>query len=63
MMSKIRIGWIGYVDDKPFWEKITDDYCHKLDGSDAFQGTNIFKSKKEARKRFEDVRPVYVEKS
>jgi hypothetical protein len=51
------LGWVGFTDDKPYWESCGDDYS-KI--GETFQATNIFKSKKEARKRFQDVRPVVV---
>lgn len=52
-MALKRIGWVGYCEDKPYLENVHDDYG-------MFSGAELFKSKKEARKRFEDVRPVFV---
>jgi hypothetical protein len=56
-MSKPKkvLGWVGYTDDKPYWEDTVDEYSPP---ADAIPVLNIYKSKKDARKRFEDVRPV-----
>lgn len=53
-----RIGWVGIVDNKPFFEDTHDGYVKLND--DPIPVTNIFKSKKEARKRFEAVAPVFI---
>lgn len=53
-----RIGWIGYVENKPFFEITTDDFSHM--NEEGIPMVDVFKSKKEARKRFEDVREVFV---
>ena len=52
-----RIGWIGYSDNKPLIEDTADDYVG-LD-EDPIPTMIIFKTKREALKRFEDVRPVF----
>ena len=54
-----EIGWVGYSDGKPFFEETYDDYS-EIDNK-SFDSTHIFKNKKIARKRFQDVRRVYVE--
>lgn len=58
-MKLKAIGWVGYSDEKPFFENSYDDYI----GIDekGFEATDVFKIKKVARKRFQDVRRVYVE--
>jgi hypothetical protein len=56
-VKKKVLGWVGYTDGKPFWERIVDDYTQV--GDPPVRAANIYKSKKEARRRFEDVRPVY----
>lgn len=53
-----RIGWVGYIEDKPDFVDAVDRYV-EVD-SPSIQVTNIFKRKKEAAKRFEDVREVFV---
>ena len=55
-MAKKSLGWIGIVDGKPFWEKTADDYVSP--GGPLVPMLTIYKSKKEARKRFDDVWPV-----
>ena len=52
-----QIGWTGFTDDKAYFCPMTDSYCN--DGEQVF-ATDIFRSKKAARKRFEDVREVFV---
>ena len=52
-----RLGWIGYTDNRPFFEETTDDYS---DFGLSIPTVIVYKTKKEARKRFEDVRPVFV---
>jgi len=54
--KKKILGWVGYTDDKPYWENTCDDYVQP--GEPLILALNIYKSKKEARKRFEDVRPI-----
>lgn len=54
-----RIGWAGFTDGKPFFEPTTDDYVGL--GDAAISTAEVFKSKKQARKRFQDVRPVFIE--
>ena len=53
-----RVGWIGFSDDKPFFETVTDDYTKLHEAG--FQATNVFKDKKEAQKRFQDIRKVFI---
>ena len=53
-----RIGWIGYAEDKPFFELTTDEYVGSNE-SPIF-AVDVYKQKKEARRRFEDVREVFV---
>lgn len=57
-MKLKRIGWVGYVNDKPYWEEVMDDY-DGLNEPGAVR-VEVFKTKREARKRFEDVREVFV---
>jgi hypothetical protein len=53
-----RIGWVGFCDDKPHFEKTLDDYTKlEEDGTPVLQ---VFRVKCEARKRYEDVREVFV---
>ena len=52
MMKKI--GWIGLIKGKPYFEKTGDEY-----GPAEFERAEIFKKKKDALKRFEKVVPVY----
>jgi len=53
-----KLGYVGYVSSKPFFEDTADDYT-KL-GERGTPVLNIYKIKKEAKKRFEDVREVFV---
>ena len=60
-MEKLkRIGWAGFVNDKPFFENTNDDYSI---GSATTPIADIFKTKTEAEKRFEDVREIFVKES
>lgn len=52
-----RVGWMGYSDNKPFYENVTDGYCEL---GQHVVAANIYKKKAEAKKRFQDVRPVFV---
>lgn len=54
-----RIGWVGIVNSKPYFEKTTDDYVGIL--SSSIQSVVVYKSKKEAKRRFEVVRPVFID--
>ena len=56
-----RIGWVGYSDNKPFFENTTDDYVNL--GDESVQVVNVYKRKKDALKRFEDVREVFVKEN
>lgn len=53
----IQIGWMGIVNDKPYFEGTIDSYS--LPENKSIPVADIFKSKKEARKRFERVEPVF----
>ena len=55
-MAKKSLGWIGIVDGKPFWEETADDYMSP--GGPLVPMLTIYKSKKEARKHFEEVQLV-----
>ena len=55
------IGYIGIVDGKPFFEDTSDDYV-KL-GEDSIPMLEVYRSKKEARKRFQEIRPVYISRT
>jgi len=52
-----RIGWAGFVNDKPYFENTNDSYSI---GSATTPIADIFKTKTEAKKRFEDVREVFI---
>ena len=46
--------WVGFVDGKPKWWTVSDDYgdygdCRKLD---------VYRTKREAKIRYEDVRKM-----
>ena len=51
-----RIGWAGFVDGKPDFETVVDEYSPPT-----IETLDVYKSQAEARKRYEDVRAVYVE--
>jgi len=53
-----RIGWVGFSDGKPDFQP-TSDYYVKL-GEKGIPVVDVYKTKKEAKKRFEDVREVFV---
>jgi hypothetical protein len=55
------IGWTGYSDGTPFYEDTYDDYSGLLPSDKGTPILNVFKIKKEARKRFQDIRRVFVE--
>ena len=55
-MKKKASGWVGYVDGKPCWERAVDEYVEL--GSPPFLSVVVYKTKKDARRRFQDVRPV-----
>jgi hypothetical protein len=55
-----RIGWVGYVSGRPFFENTVDEY---VPPQPAFRVVDVFKLKKDARARFEDVREVFVKDS
>jgi hypothetical protein len=50
-----KLGYVGYVDDKPYFDWIVEPYYYGL-----ANGVEVYKLKKEAKKRFEDVREVFV---
>jgi hypothetical protein len=53
-----RVGWVGFSDNKPHFEVTTDDYTEiEEDGTPVL---NVYRVKREARKRYEDVREVFV---
>jgi hypothetical protein len=54
-----RIGWCGIVDDEPYFEPVTDGFS--LTGQ-YLVAVDVFKLKKEAKKRFVSVCAVYIEK-
>ena len=45
------------VEDKPFYENVTDEYSLRAEFCVA---VNVYKSKKEAKKRFQEVCAVYI---
>lgn len=51
-----RIGWVGIIDGHPHFEDVIDDYS----GSTDFKAVNVYRSKKEARKRYQSILPVYI---
>lgn len=51
-----RIGFVGMIDGKPFFEFVMDEYCH----NESTTAVDVYKSKKEAKKRFEHILPVYI---
>ena len=53
-----HIGWIGIVDGKPFFETTTDDYVEL--GENGIPVVDVYKTRKEARKRFEQVTEVFI---
>jgi len=53
------IGYVGIVNGKPDFCPTTDDYVGI--GEDGVQAANIFKSRREARKRYQQVAAVYIE--
>jgi hypothetical protein len=52
-----QIGWCGMVGDKPFYENVTDEYSLRAEFCVA---VNVYRSKKEAKKRFQEVFAVYI---
>lgn len=53
-----RIGWVGFTSGRPDFENVIDDYTNL--GEDGAPAVNVYKNKKEAKKRYEDVREVFV---
>jgi hypothetical protein len=53
-----RIGWVGKVDGKPCFDNVLDEYCHPE--NIYVSAAEIYKNRKEARKRFQDVTPVFI---
>lgn len=47
-------GWIGIVDDKPYLELVRDTYGNA-------KAIFAFRSRKEARKRFQGIQKVVIE--
>jgi hypothetical protein len=55
--AKFRVvGWIGFSDDKPFFEQVRDAYS-----DDLFLRAELFKSFRAARQRFEKVERVVID--
>jgi hypothetical protein len=53
-----KIGWVGIENDRAYFHPQQDEYCE----DDKWpMECDIFKSKREALKRFEEVRAVYVQ--
>jgi hypothetical protein len=48
-----RVGWAGFCDDRLYFQMTTDTYSKAA-------MADIYKSRREARKRFQDVREVFV---
>jgi hypothetical protein len=53
-----QIGYVGIVNDKPYYENATDDYV-KLGGK-SFQSVEVYRSRREAKKRFQKVVRVFI---
>lgn len=53
-----RLGWVGFTDDKPYFENVLDTYVQPDEKSVSV--VDVYKSKKQARRRFQDVREVFV---
>jgi hypothetical protein len=54
MIKLKRVGWAGFCDDKPQFDVVTDTYSET-------PALAVYRAKEEARRRFEDVREVFVE--
>jgi hypothetical protein len=54
----VRIGWVGYSEGKPYFQRTLDEYDSVVGALD----TSLFKTKKDARRRFEDIREVFGER-
>ena len=52
-----RIGYAGIVNYKSDFESVTDGYCQ---GGATVQAVNVYKSKTEAKKRYEEIREVFI---
>jgi hypothetical protein len=52
-----RIGYVGIVDGKPCFDNTTDNYVALGEGP--IPVADVYKTKKEARKRFQEIRSVY----
>lgn len=52
-----RIGWTGICDNKPYFSRTTDEY---IEFGKPVGIADVFKSRKEARKRFEATAEVFV---
>ena len=57
-MKLKRIGWAGFSENKPFFEDTSDDHTECNEAGTPM--LSVFKVKKQARKRFDDVREVFV---
>ena len=55
-MRMKRIGWIGDVKGKPCFDRVSDEYSDLK----YVPAGNVYRSKKEAKKRFEKIIPVYI---
>ena len=60
-MTLRRVGWGGFSDEEPFYDKVTDMYVEL--GADGIRVFDVYKSKKEARKRYEDIREVFIKEN
>ena len=58
-MKKLkRLGWCGNVEDKPCFDGVIDTYC--VPEMKTIKAVSVYKSKKEAKKRFQSVFEVFV---
>ena len=53
-----KIGYVGFTDGKPYYEITSDTYVDL--GEEGVPVVDVYKFKKEAKKRFQDVREVFV---
>jgi len=52
-----RIGWVGLVNNKPYYEPTTDNYCS---WGEEIQAVNIYKSKRDAKRRYQTIYEVFI---
>lgn len=57
-MTIKRIGWSGVVDDKLHFEHVTDNYVENF--APGVLAINVYKSRKEAKKRYQEVREIFI---